>query len=348
MKNTKISNFRREVPCRLHLRTAALLLFATGLLVTGCSEHDGETSDDDGNRPVKILPRASLTNVTVESLSKSIDGLDQALTFHFVRVDQNSDDSYGSYGDEFSGTRAAGTGSTEVAFSPVQYYQTNGKNTRIAGWYPGAASADSGDGHYDASAGAVSWTIDGGQDILLAAPREGSKTAAMPAFEFKHALAQLQLHFYADSEVAVGQWGKILGVAVRGQRTAAAFTPVDATDDNLSLSFTGDATETFAAANFAELTAPVGTKDNAAAGGDPVMIEPQEDASQLTVEITTEKRGLQTAVVPERAYVAGQAVKICIRLSEQSVTIDPDGCEITPWSNVIQTEDNEIDSGNKL
>ena len=326
--------------CRNVSLAAGACLLSTLLLLAGCSK---EQASEPGGDRVEIVPQAGLPVPKVGT--KSVADPSQEMKFWFVRSDESAAGMWGDYGASALGaSRTGGAGEQALKFDAKQYYLTNGLKTRMVGWYPGGATeAKSGDGFYDASTGTVGWTIDGGQDILLAAPREGSKTAAMPVFEFKHALAQLQFHFYADDEKAASQWGKILGVAVRGQRSAAAFVPAEAADDNLGVTFTGDATETFASANFAALTAPVGTKDDAAAGGDPVMIEPQASSCQLAIDITTEKQGVQTAFVSSRIYKAGAAVRICVRLSYIGIIIDPDGCEIVPWSNVTQTEDFDID-----
>lgn len=318
-------------------------MLSAALLLTGCSKEPVWERDTRSQISVEALFPAT---VSAGAATRAAADGNTALTLSFVRADESASGTFGAYGAEFTGTRDAGAAEQALTFDPVQYYLTDGLKTRMAGWYPGGATASgdaSGKGYYDAAAGTVTWAIDGGQDILLAAPRQGSKSAKMPVFEFRHALAQLQFSFYAESEAALEQWGKIQGVAVRGQRAAAAFTLAGATDDNLKVTFTGDATQTFAAANFTELTARAG-KDNAVGGGDPVMIAPQETPCRLTVEVTTERQGVQTAVVSARAYAAGEAVKICIRLAEQELTIDPEGCEITPWSGVIQTEDIEINS----
>lgn len=331
------------------LLAGACLLGAGSLLLAGCSKESVGKAPDGR---VEIIPQAALPASVAAGKMRSRAAADpsQAMDFWFARSDENAAGEWDVYGAAaLRATRTGGDGAQALAFDARQYYLANGLKSRMTGWYPGGASAaGSGEGYYDAAAGMVSWTIDGGQDILLAAPRQGSKTAAMPAFEFRHALAQLRFYFYADSEIALTQWGKIRGIAVSGQRASVAFTPATAEDDDLSLAFTGDADGTFAAADFAELTVPVGTKDDAAAGGAPVMIEPQENPCLLTVEITTEKRGVQTAAVSPRVYKAGEAVRICIRLAEEYVMIDPAGCGIEPWGDAVQTEDNEIGVENNL
>ena len=335
--------------CRSISLAAGAGLLSAAFLLAGCSKEQMPESGK-GDR-VEIIPHAGLPASVAASgaISRAAADPAQQMDFWFVRSDESNAGVWGDYGTApLKATRAGGNGEQALAFDLTQYYLTNGLKTRMTGWYPGGGAEAGGPaGHYAAAAGTVNWTIDGRQDILLAASRQGSKTSAMPAFEFRHALAQLRFHVYAENDIALEQWGKILGVAVCGQRVAATFTPADATDDDLKLTFTGDASAKFAAANFTELTAPAGTKDDAAAAGDPVMIEPQEASCRLTVEITTEKRGIQSAVVSGRAYLAGQSVKICIRLAEQFVSIDPEGCEIVPWDNVTQTGDNEVGFGNE-
>ena len=309
-------------------RTGRGLVLAA-LLLAGCSK---EPVWERNTRSEISVGASFPATVSAGGATRAVADGSEPLALSFVRADEISEGTYGAYGAEFSGTRAEGDAERPLTFDPKQYYLTDGRKTRMAGWYPGGATEAGGpDGFYDASAGTVSWTIDGGQDILLAAPRQGSAKAAMPVFEFKHALAQLQFHVYAEGEDALAYWGKVRGVAVRGQQSAAAFAPAAASDDDLSLAFTGEAAQTFASANFTEMTAPVGTKDDAAAAGDPVMIAPRESSSTLTVEVTTELMDVQVATVSARAYAAGEAVKICIRLADRKITIDPEGCEIVPW-----------------
>ena len=57
---------------------------------------------------------------------------------------------------------------------------------------------------------------------------------------------------------------------------------------------------------------------------------------------------MQIAAVSPRVYMAGEAVRICIRLAEEYVMIDPAGCGIEPWGDAVQTGDNEIGVGNNL
>lgn len=329
--------------CRSISLAAGAGLLSVALLLAGCSK---DTAEGPDGGLTEIIPHAGLPASVSASgaISRAAADPAQAMELWFVRSDERSAGVWGEYGTApLKATRAGGSGEQALAFDLPQYYLTNGLKTRMTGWYPGGGAEAGGPaGYYDAVAGTVNWTIDGRQDILFAAPRQGSKTSAMPAFEFRHALTQLQFHVYAENNRALDLWGKILGVAVCGQRAAATFTPADAMDDDLKVTFTEDASAKFAAANFTEMTAPVGTKDDAAAVGDPVMIEPQEASCRLTVEVTTEKRGIQPVVVSGRTYLAGQSVKICIRLAEHAVAIDPEGCEIVPWDNMTQTGDKEV------
>lgn len=307
------------------------LCLCTGLLLGGCGK---ETAEDAANGWTEIAARAALpVSATSEGVSvsgastRAVADPSQEMTLWFARSDAINLSTYGSWQTPaLKAVRAGGAGSQKLTFDPAQYYLTNEMWSRMVGWYPGGGVLPGGpDGYYDGTA--VSWTIDGRQDILISGIVNGAKTKPiLTHFAFKHALAQLRFHFYADSEAAVEQWGRILGVAIRGQRIAATFTL-----GNTSLDFSGDADQSFAAANFTELTPPVGTKDDAVSGGDPVMIEPQETPCPLTLEVTTEKRGVQTVVISERSYPAGQSVAIMIALSDQKIIVDCGECNIVPW-----------------
>ena len=327
----------RRIACGLRRHTVSsvgVCLLSAGLLLAGCSKD--QTGTPDGAL-VEILPQVELVTPSAAARIASRAVADPSLNmdFWFARADESSAGAWGQYGaGALSATRTGGSGQQALTFAPKQYYLANGLKSRMTGWYPGGASSEgSGEGCYDAAEATVRWTIDGSQDILLAAPREGSKTQAMSAFAFNHALAQLQLCFYAENQTAAERWGKILSVSVRGQRNAAAFTLATAADDRLALEFSGAADNAFALKNVEPQQAPVGTGENAVAIGAPVMIEPQADPCTLSIEIETEKRGTQIATVSERSYPAGQAVKIMIRVTTEALSIDRAGCAIVPWES---------------
>ena len=301
------------------VRCSAWVLLGAALSLAGCSKDPAELSVGPGP---EIAASASLpAGLEAEFSTKApVDGSAQT-TLYFVRSDESSSGTWGGYGTTvLNASRAAGTGSRTLTFSPKQYYLTSGLKTRLVGWYPSAASYVN---------GVVNWTIDGTQDILLAPAQEGSKTAAMPAFTFSHKLTQLQFYCYAENQAAVNQWGRITAIRVVGQRRNCAYAIATS-----AFAFSG-ITVSLAVPGLSASTPPVG--EAAAKGyGQPMMIEPKTAATQLYLEIDTEKQGTQAAVIASRSYPAGQSVKIHIRIAEHMISIDPDGCEIVPWESPVK------------
>ena len=306
--------FHREV-----VRCSAWVLLGAALSLAGCSKDPAELSVGPGP---EIAASASLpAGLEAEFSTKApVDGSAQT-TLYFVRSDESSSGTWGGYGTTvLNASRAAGTGSRTLTFSSKQYYLTSGLKTRLVGWYPSAASYVN---------GVVNWTIDGTQDILLAPVQEGSKTAAMPAFTFSHKLTQLQFYCYAENQAAVNQWGRITAIRVVGQRRNCAYAI--ATN---AFAFSGS-TVSLAVPGLSASTPPVG-EASARGYGQPMMIEPKTAATQLYLEIDTEKQGTQAAVIASRSYPAGQSVEIHIRIAEHIISIDPDGCEIVPWESPVK------------
>ena len=305
---------------RVSLTAGACLLAVTLLL--GCSK---EPEGAAGGDRTEIVPRVALpVSATAERVAvRSVADPSQEMTLWFLRSDETASGVWGDYGAApLSAKRTAGAGEQNLTFDDKQYYRFDGSATRMTGWYPEASSYADGVAH---------WTIDGGQDILLAAPREGCKTAAMPAFEFKHALAQVQFYVYAENEEAARQWGQIRGITIRQQRNQAAFTPADATADAAPVVFSGDPEHDFMVADLTAAEAPVG-RDEAVTAGSPVMIEAQKSDYQLIVMVETEHNRPQQTVARKIAYRAGTKNSVYICLTEIAVLIDPT-ITISDWTS---------------
>lgn len=89
MKSTKISDFRLNVPGRLHLRAAALSLLAAGLLVTGCSKEPFEGPDGPEGELTEITCFSeSMGEVTMDT--RAVSGVDESKITDLWVVQLNS------------------------------------------------------------------------------------------------------------------------------------------------------------------------------------------------------------------------------------------------------------------
>ena len=226
----------------------ALLLLGGAVLSVACSK---DPAGEPSLREQIVLKAALPSLTTAPAASQGAAGATKAvadatapMTFYFARADETASGTWGAYASgALSAVRTAGSGAQALTFSATQYYLNSGLKTRLMGWYPGGATSagdPAGAGYWDASAGTVSWTIDGSQDILTAPACSGSMTSAMPAFVFKHRLAQLQFYLYAEDEKAAVRWGKLLSAVVTAQRNRASFTLADATDTDAPVVFSGE------------------------------------------------------------------------------------------------------------
>lgn len=307
------------------LRIFGLFLFPAAAILSlgGCFKDPA--GGTEGERTA-ITVSATLPVGAAEASTKAVVDGSTALTLSFARTDETSAGSYGAYGAEFTGTRAAGTGSTALTFNTPQFYQRGGLNTRIIGWYPGGATeAGSSVGYYDASAGTVSWTIDGRQDILSASA-QGSMIAAMPELVFNHRLAQIQFWPYAENMDVSAFWGPITAIVLLGQPDQCTMTlPDPATTEAGAFTATGNA-------DFTVRNLPSGNLSTTAARqGDPVMIAPTTDQTTLSLVIIMDNGGVLNVTVPERTYPAGSVTALNLRFTGTGVQVEPT-IAISDWA----------------
>ena len=304
-------------------------LFGAALLLAlaGCSKEGGGERAAGGRK--QIVPQAVFSGGGVAGAESAnskagtktpADG-SQALTLYFLRADENVSPGYGSYGTSpFGATRATGAAAQPLTFSPAQYYQLNGKKTKMVGWYPQANSV---------SGGVVSWTIDGSQDVMTAPVQEGSAVSVLPAFTFGHALAQIRFLPYAESSEASLQWGRITSITVSKQRTACTFTP--ATDEATGrVVFSGGATATLTVKNLAAAMLGVGTA-GATQFGDPVMMEPHPEDYYVRVTVTSERMGEVSTLAPLRSYPQGSVTRLRLRFTRLTYVVEPVQMGIGDW-----------------
>lgn len=311
----------------------------TVMLMVSCSK---DPSGEPGLREQIVLKAALPSLTTAPAASQGAAGATKAvadatapMTFYFARADETASGIWGAYASgALSAVRTAGSGAQALTFSATQYYLNSGLKTRLMGWYPGGATSagdPAGNGYWDASAGTVSWTIDGSQDILTAPACSGSMTSAMPAFVFKHRLAQLQFYLYAEDEKAAVRWGKLLSAVVTAQRNRASFTLADATDTDAPVVFSGEPSASFEVQQINELDAPI-AKENAVRAGLPVMIEPQAAPVGLALWVTAQNRGSLMLELPARTYPAGTVVKVYLKLTSREILLEPE-LSIESWGS---------------
>ena len=302
---------------------AGSAMLSAALLLAGCSKEPA--GGTEGERTA-ITVSATLPVGAAEASTKAVADGSTALTLSFARADETSAGSYGAYGAEFTGTRAAGTGSRSLTFDPPQFYSLKRLNTRIIGWYPGGATeAGSGVGYYDASAGTVGWVIDGQQDILSASAQEGSSISAMPGFVFNHRLAQIQFWPYAESAAAAAQWGPVKSITLLDQPEQYTLTlPQDGGTDAV-FSATGNA-------EFTVRNLPSGNLSTTAARqGDPVMIAPTTENTTLSLIIGMTDGSFFNVTVPERTYPAGSVTAVKLKFTTMRVQVEP-AITISAWT----------------
>lgn len=305
---------------------AGTWLVAAALLLGGCSKESADEGTD-GCR-VEITPRSGLpVSVSAQGTpTRSTADPLQEMDMWFARSDERSAGVWGDYGTAaLKAVRTGGSGEQPLTFDLSQYYLTNGLKTRMAGWYPGGATAAgdaSGKGYYDAAAGTVSWIVDGSRDILTAPLGTGSKTEAMPVIEFGHALAQVQVYVYADPGVSA-QWGQLKSIQLLDQNDVCTLKLSGVTEASAPVGYPDGGKTPFTLANAILTEIPEG-KDNAVAFGDPVMIAPQSSKNyQLKLLLSTDSHSPKQAFAPVRAYLAGEAVKLYIRFTPLAVEVDP-------------------------
>ncbi|MBP3527209.1 MAG: fimbrillin family protein, partial [Alistipes sp.] len=291
--------------------------------LAGCSKESVDRLEE-GRAKIAVnalFPCESSAEATTKAV---VDG-SQPLTLSFVRADELSAGIYGSYGAEFTGRRAAGADFAPLDFTPVQYYQEDGLKTKITGWYPGgAAAAGSGEGFYDVSAGTVSWTIDGDQDILTAYVQEGSSTAQMSHFVFTHRLSQIQFWLYAENSRVAALWGAVQSITVLDQPAQCTLDLPDPATAATAASFTATGSADFTVRNLPAGNLPT----TAALFGDPVMIAPRTNTA-LQASIVMANGKTISVTVPARTYEMGKVTAIKLRFIGTTVEVEP--ISISDW-----------------
>lgn len=293
----------------------------------GCSR----SVPDDGQAK-EIIPIVIANDVGVESdvqreSRAPLDG-SQATTLYFLRADQDANGTYGAYDMEvIEGSIPAGSGARTITFNPKQYYQLNGKKSKMIGFYPTPTQI---------TTRAINWDLGGMEDIMTAVVQEGTQTSAMPAFTFKHKMAQLQFWVYADSKNTSDYWGELNDIIVCEQYKVVEWL-YNSSETTGKLSFVGSPLYNYSASggNYISLVIPVGAS-NMVKFGDPMMVRPITSA-KLLVEFSSNIHVDQQITIPSVTFAEGQAYKVVLRFTDMGIVVEP--LTIAVWNRAMQIND---------
>lgn len=307
---------------RVLMCAAAAAVVAVGAMVAGCSREKVEQTPAKEIIPIVIANDVGVESDVQRESRAPLDG-SQVTTLYFLRADQDANGTYGAYGrDIIEGSIPAGSGARTITFNPKQYYQLNGKKSKMIGFYHRPTEI------YETY---VNWDMAGMEDIMTATVQEGSQTSAMPAFTFKHKTAQLQFWVYADSKNTSDYWGPMSQLSVRNQSGTAEFHY--AYEKTGALSFGTAANAHWVTGS--GLAIPVGAS-NMVKFGDPVMINPITNAD-LPIELTNDIHVDYQIMIPKATFMAGKAHKVVLRFTDMGIVVEPP--KIAVWNRAMQIKD---------
>ena len=170
------------------------------------------TACSDGNDPT-LQPVAETTVCLEGAIGVSTrtvigSGYEKDLAVCFARQDETTSGVYGTW-SVCGAVRSGGSGNRPVVFDETQLYPSDGSNIRLHGYYPVTGEAD-------ATAGRMTFTIDGMTDVMATGPLSGNSFAPLRTCTFHHLLTQLGLLCYSDR---TDRWGEIAGIEVTGVHT---------------------------------------------------------------------------------------------------------------------------------
>lgn len=123
--------------------------------------------------------------------------------------------------DATTGQVAFNNGVAPTPAANPQYYQANGNQTRLQGFYPKDGTV---------AAGVITWTIDGAKDIMVSNYADGNKVAKFGSAKkltFEHLLTQIVVKAYAINEASFNNWGKIKNISLKSQNLTCKYTLAD-------------------------------------------------------------------------------------------------------------------------
>ena len=144
--------------------------------------------------------------------------------------------------DENTNQVAFNDGATPTPTLTHEYYQANGNKTRLQGWYPKANTV---------TAGVISWTIAGDNDIMLSNYKDGTKVSgdrfgSTKVLTFEHLLTQIVVKAYAVNAASLTAWGGIENISIKDFNPTCAVTLGNITTSATELTpvFSGSASGT--------------------------------------------------------------------------------------------------------
>lgn len=309
-----------------------------------------EMVQDDGRVEIRVSTGISsavspATRAVPDGMINS--GFDTDLDVAFARADAGSDDNYTVYKTEALAGSIASSNKT-LAFAPAEYYQANGKNTKLIGWYPGPGVT------FTQTTGEVNFgDIDGKTDIMVTPLQEGNKNTKMPEFRFKHLLTQISVKVYAPDAAAAGLWGDVLSpIKITGMKQSCKFTVPAVTSaagtEITAPTFTGtadlDLVEAQPTAPTTAISYPlslgVGTADNAVMAGYAMFAPKTTGSIELQINMETGDSQKATISVPaSKGFEAGTAYAITLKFT--SVGIAPN-VSVVDWVDGTPIGDIEI------
>lgn len=128
-------------------------------------------------------------------------------------------------------------GATPTPTDTHEYYQANGNDTRLQGWYPKSGTLAN---------GVITWTFTGAEDIMVSDYQDGNKDSghrfgATKKLTFEHLLTQIIVKVYGTNQSALDAWGGIKNIAIKEQNKTCKVTLGDISTgvSDLSVAFSG-------------------------------------------------------------------------------------------------------------
>lgn len=235
----------RSKTCTLHVISLCLL----PLLTAGCLS-DNLLSDhpDTPTGPIEIRIKSSIvgstsatTRAETSPVEKGMITEDMTFNVKFARVDATDDGATPTYSAAYTKAVSGTVTSKVLSFTDPEYYQPDGKKTKLIGWYPAvdtyATSTD--------NVSTVTFSVDGETDIMATPLKEGDKTSKIESIAFEHLLTQISVKVYATDANTKALWGGLESVSIAGKKQTCVLT-LPATSSSAETKIT---TKTFAAAD---------------------------------------------------------------------------------------------------
>ncbi|WP_321332218.1 fimbrillin family protein [uncultured Bacteroides sp.] len=266
------------------------------LLLAGCSS-DNEPQSGTKTEPVEIKLTGGIQSMEAGTRVPINSTLTEALPISIVRLDKTGDPlaypDYTTLSSALPSTLNVGGG---ITFETPQYYPVDDKLTKLVGWYPVVSSEKF-------ASGVVTFTVDGGTDIMLSNVSEGSTTSPLSSLAFSHLLTQIQIKAYAEDADTKTLWGNITAaINIKSQKPVCAVTLSSLTSD-----FSGSGDILMSQIPNALQTGSTNPTDCGYA-----MIPPVASSTQLQIEVTTGSGGTRTVNLPLQAYEASHAYAITL------------------------------------